>query len=61
MLELFFTLFVSVYNPDTNELTYKGLQDLSFQQCAEYSNRLNQEHFPEYIATCIPQKSQRSH
>lgn len=51
MLELLFTLFVSV----------KGIQDLSFAQCVEYSNRINKTRFPNYIATCIPQNEQLSY
>ena len=61
MLELLFTLFVSVYDSNTQQVTYKGIQDLSFAQCVEYSNRLNETRFPNYIATCIPQNEQLSH
>ena len=61
MLELLFTLFVSVYDSNTQQVTYKGIQDLSFTQCVEYSNRINKTRFPNYIATCIPQNEQLSH
>ena len=36
MLELLFTLFVSIYDSNTQQVTYKGIQDLSFTQCVEY-------------------------
>ena len=61
MLELLFTLFVSVYDSNANKVVYKGMQDLSFAQCIEYSNLINKTRFPNYIATCIPQNVEESY
>lgn len=56
MLELLFTFMVFTQDPLTTEVVVVGISDLTYQTCAEYTDKLKQEYtLDTAYSICVPQ------